>query len=47
MDRQHNYKYDKYAHLEKDIKIHKTTDEVVARGGLIDNNVTRLTSMHK
>ena len=47
---QHKYKCDKYAHFETDIKSHKTTVvafEVGARGGLTDQNITRLTNMHK
>ena len=47
---QHKYKCDKYTHFETDIKSHKTTVvafEVGARGGLTDENVKRLTSMHK
>ena len=47
---QHKYKCDKYAHFETDIKSHKTTVvafEVGSRGGLSDENIKRLTNMHK
>ena len=47
---QHKYKSEKYAHFETDIKTYDTTVvafEVGARGGLTDENVKRLTSMHK
>ena len=46
----HKYKTEKYAHFEADIKQYKTTVvafEIGSRGGLTDDNVKRLTDMHK
>ena len=48
--KQHKYKSDKYAHFETDITSYDTTViafEVGARGGLTNENTSRLSEMHK
>ena len=48
--KQHIYKSDEYAHFETDIKTHKTTVcafEVGSRATLINENIARLSSLHK
>ena len=48
--KRHQYKCEKYAHFETDIKHYDTkviAFEVGSRGGLTDDNVKRLADMHK
>ena len=48
--KQPKYKSNKYVHFETDIKTHKTTVcafEVGSRGTLTNENIARLSSLHK